>query len=963
MSPAALKRALDPAYIGSPFAQPFQFFDGDVSTPMDLTGRAVVLFLDKQGWPDAHHEITGVIQTEGRVLFSAADTSAWIKGDYSLEARLDGVSVVVGRIVVAKGAGASGSDMVGAAQPPTAPGVVIAGSGVVQVVSVAPSAATDPSAIILAPDLSAALGGAETLADALLWLAQNGGTPSPILRDLIGGVVISSVATGALSVAAAGQVLLSGAISSASSATGSLTVGAASSIALVGTAVSTSSLTGAMTVVTQIALAGGVVGSSALSGTMTVATDVIGGLAIGTAGAGIQSGYSLVGGDDYGGALDAITPAVPFGKYGTTRAYLLPTAANGPRGAVGGLSLKHYNVDPAHTGYNDKNRGVARASWADSIVQSASVLKLKARTASSDERALFNPDLNVNNIASMIHTAGSLVFRAPFFIEWRAKLTKAQSAMGGFHPSLWLMQMDPPRSGNGLEIDWEGESFRIETNYFVWSGGGSTPSKDGQVTTVYDNQFHDFALEVTPTTLRWYYDGALIREAAYSMAFPDKPFYALMTSHVSNFGTDPYVDAQWVAAGAPGAAIELDWFRLWTQPASPARVPSLAPVNYEVASGAPFSFTLPTSTEVWGSEISEKVEGFISESNSPGGNYSGAFSGWPTGISYNATTRVLSGASTEPGTLHIVRYPVDGGSAQPHRSALHVGPKLVTASWPGAVIGVPYSYDLYSVCDCGQLTSDGSGARATTIGVTSLPDGLAYNDVTGLVTGTPTTVQTVSPSVSITNSRGQSAVTTASLTVAASAGGAFVQDTFTQASLTPLASHTGEVGATWTAVPTMTINDLRVSSSGRLYNTTTFANYGRASGTPPNANYYVEGVITFLPVISGDAGAGIAGRVSATVQTLYFTRYSESAGAWQLYSIVNGTTVLLASFVAARPSTDATVRLTMNSSTISVSVNGTQVISVTNSAITAAGHAGVRYFSAQTATTGQHMSSIMAVPL
>lgn len=53
MSPAALKRALDPAYIGSPFAQPFQFFDGDASTPMDLTGRAVVLFLARQGLPDA----------------------------------------------------------------------------------------------------------------------------------------------------------------------------------------------------------------------------------------------------------------------------------------------------------------------------------------------------------------------------------------------------------------------------------------------------------------------------------------------------------------------------------------------------------------------------------------------------------------------------------------------------------------------------------------------------------------------------------------------------------------------------------------------------------------------------------------------------------------------------------------------------------------------------------------------
>lgn len=194
MSPAALKRALDPAYIGSPFAQLFQFFDGDASTPMDLTGRAVVLFLDRQGLPDAHHEITGAIQTDGRVLFTVSDTSAWIKGDYSLEVRLDGASVVVGRIAVAKGAGANGSDIVGAAQPPTAPGVVIAGSGVVQVISVAPAAPTDPALILLPPDLSEVLGGSANLAEALLWLAENGGGPLPpspfwsAHRGLIGAI-------------------------------------------------------------------------------------------------------------------------------------------------------------------------------------------------------------------------------------------------------------------------------------------------------------------------------------------------------------------------------------------------------------------------------------------------------------------------------------------------------------------------------------------------------------------------------------------------------------------------------------------------------------------------------------------------------------------------------------------------------------------------------------------------------
>lgn len=179
MSPAALKRALDPAYIGSPFAQLFQFFDGSVATPMDLTGRSVVMFLDRMGSPDRKVEISGRAEAGGRVWFEAADTTDWPSGDYFLEMRLDGVSIVVGRVYVAKGAASGGSYSKGALQPPTALGVVVAGSGLVQVVSVAPIAPTNPASILLTSELSAVLGGSKTVADALLWLALNGGGSLP----------------------------------------------------------------------------------------------------------------------------------------------------------------------------------------------------------------------------------------------------------------------------------------------------------------------------------------------------------------------------------------------------------------------------------------------------------------------------------------------------------------------------------------------------------------------------------------------------------------------------------------------------------------------------------------------------------------------------------------------------------------------------------------------------------------
>lgn len=609
--------------------------------------------------------------------------------------------------------------------------------------------ASDAASVTLTAEQGALFGGAATLAEALAFIAQNmGAQPLPVLVELAGQIVVSSVATGALSVEPADAILLSGAISVTSSATGALSVEEAEAVLLAGAVIATSSLAGELSVE-----AGG---------------ELIGGVPIGAPGDGALAGYRLVAGDDFAGDLDIITPAEPFGTYGSTRAYLLPTNANGPRGAVGGLSLKGYDVDPFHTGHNDKNRGAARASWADSMVQQDSVLKLKVRTASTAERALFNADLNVNNIAAMIHTAGELIFKPPFHIEFRARLTKAQLAMGGFHPSFWLMQMDPPRSGDGLEIDWEGESDLIEANYFDWSGGTSTASKGGNIDTVYDGQFHTFGLEVTATHLRWFYDGSLFREQAKILQFPDKPFYALVTSHVTNFGSDPYSDADWIAAGAAGATIDLDYIRLWQPADAVKREPLLPPVEYQAASGAAFSFTLPPAVDVWGSAINERVEAFISESNSPGGNYNGGFAGWPAGISYNAATRVLSGASTQPGTLHIVRYPLEGGFARPQRLALHIGPRLTSTTWPNATVGQAYEFDLYAACDAGQLTSDANGARAKTITVTGLPTGLSYSDSTGMVTGTPTAAGSASPKVTIVNSRGQSSgEVTAALTVSA----------------------------------------------------------------------------------------------------------------------------------------------------------------------------------------------------
>ena len=186
-------------------------------------------------------------------------------------------------------------------------------------------------------------------------------------------------------------------------------------------------------------------------------------------------------------------------------------------------------------------------------------------------------------------------------------------------------------------------------------------------------------------------------------------------------------------------------------------------------------------------------------------------------------------------------------------------------------------------------------------------------------------------------------------------------DTFTETVQTALGSHVGELGAAWTGVTTSNITEMRVSTAGRLFLQTASGGYGRTTTVAPSANYYVEGVVSFLTAVAGDGGAGIAGRVSSTQQTMYFARYGEAVGAWQLYSIVNATVTLLATAATSpRPTVDTTVRLTMNGTTISVSVEGVEVISITNSAIAGPGYPGVRFATASTATTGQHLNRLSA---
>lgn len=142
-----------------------------------------------------------------------------------------------------------------------------------------------------------------------------------------------------------------------------------------------------------------------------------------------------------------------------------------------------------------------------------------------------------------------------------------------------------------------------------------------------------------------------------------------------------------------------------------------------------------------------------------------------------------------------------------------------------------------------------------------------------------------------------------------------------------------------------------------------------SSAAPINANYTVNADVYVASVLPGDL-IGVVGRLDPlnSSGTFYAAVYDQSTGSWTLYSVVSSSKVSLGS--SAQTLTAGTtyrLALDMTGPTIRLLVNGVQQVSVTNTAITAAGRSGVAMgFGATsttaTDTTGMHLDNFTVTP-
>lgn len=476
-------------------------------------------------------------------------------------------------------------------------------------------------------------------------------------------------------------------------------------------------------------------GAGTLSGVANAPATPVGGNAIGAAGAAgtPYSGYVFSGGDDFSSnVFSQVCPTTPNGRYFTQRLYqIFGTAYNGPRGAYTGVGyngLQGYEIDTCHTGFGDTGRGAALSSYNDMVVQSGGYLALKTRIAATAEISYTNAAEPI--LSSMISTAGYIVGIPPFISEVRFRYNPFPAAGPpyiGFHPSFWFGQSGGYNSqtgtvvggvdtNNDFEVDFEGGAAAGSNspNRYAWANGVPTnfTATGANGSLAWDGNWHTETYVVTATTIAWYVDGNLIRQDTVSTSpFGLRPFFSMLTNHVTNQAGDGFTTGAWTTQGAAGAVTQANYLGWWHAAGAIHRVPVQAQpdINIPWASSWPVTVTLPSAAATWGGAVTfDGVEAIPAEYEDPGVSYAGgaAWDGMPSWITAstnaNGTVKLVISQPPHAGRILMARTGGNAGdTVQVQRFTIHVGPRDVTPANLYGITGSAFRYNLATDCDTG----------------------------------------------------------------------------------------------------------------------------------------------------------------------------------------------------------------------------------------------------------------------
>lgn len=184
----------------------------------------------------------------------------------------------------------------------------------------------------------------------------------------------------------------------------------------------------------------------------------------------------------------------------------------------------------------------------------------------------------------------------------------------------------------------------------------------------------------------------------------------------------------------------------------------------------------------------------------------------------------------------------------------------------------------------------------------------------------------------------------------------FVLDTFTDVNGTDLASHTGEIGATWTKITGDSTGNAWITSNRAAENGGSHALY-EASGTPSSAEYDVT---TSWRIVSNLGAPGFGGRKQSGAITYYIVFWNNTT--IELYKVIGASYTLIGSYTfTPTVGNDYTLKLQIRDAAKKVFLDGVERISSTDNAITGAGKVALRPDNA-TSSTGIHCNDLAADP-
>ncbi|MFF5383553.1 putative Ig domain-containing protein [Pedobacter suwonensis] len=180
--------------------------------------------------------------------------------------------------------------------------------------------------------------------------------------------------------------------------------------------------------------------------------------------------------------------------------------------------------------------------------------------------------------------------------------------------------------------------------------------------------------------------------------------------------------------------------------------------NYAIVVADPLllpAATLPDGTEgtVYATQTLPSATGGV-------GPYTYVASNLPAGLTFNPTTRQISGTPTQAGnyTIGVTATDSEGRTASNNYSLKIIGIlSLPGATLPNGIVGTPYPTQ--------TLPAVTGGTAPYTYLATNLPPGLSFNTATREITGIPALGGTFTISLTATDANGNKATTAYSLTV------------------------------------------------------------------------------------------------------------------------------------------------------------------------------------------------------